>query len=251
MEVADVGGSRRGIFHPSRYAGEADGRVSGVFPAGSRRSAQGRNSDSQVGIIMIKSDAQRERTAAQIEGFRQALAKVDREMTGKRAEAVRGSYEGMIRQLEDELREYDELKSGKLTLPNVERLGSDRAIRREDANCQGRISNRTRPQAGREQTGHQPVRGDGISNRGDNPAPGDSRRHRHQGASHSKRIEFPLKAAGGVMRSRFPPFTNLSPQDFMPSHTINSLFEYNDLSAPDPLPHISLRMEVCPIRLPI
>jgi|ERR1700691_5701388 HTH-type transcriptional regulator/antitoxin HigA len=35
---------------------------------------------------------------------------------------VRGSYEGMIRQLEDELREYDELKSGDLTFPNVERL---------------------------------------------------------------------------------------------------------------------------------
>ena len=32
------------------------------------------------------------------------------------------SYEGMIRQLEDELREYDELKSGELALPNVERL---------------------------------------------------------------------------------------------------------------------------------
>jgi len=43
-------------------------------------------------------------------------------MTGKRAAAVRGSYEGMIRQLEDELREYDHLKSGRLTLPNVERL---------------------------------------------------------------------------------------------------------------------------------
>ena len=71
---------------------------------------------------MIKSDAQRERTAAQIEGFRQALAKVDREMTGKRAAAVRGSYEGMIRQLEDELREYDEIKSGEMTLPNIERL---------------------------------------------------------------------------------------------------------------------------------
>jgi HTH-type transcriptional regulator/antitoxin HigA len=28
----------------------------------------------------------------------------------------------MIRQLEDELREYDEIKSGGLTLPNVERL---------------------------------------------------------------------------------------------------------------------------------
>jgi len=71
---------------------------------------------------MIKSDAQRERTAAQIEGFRVALNKVDREMTGKRAETVRGSYEGMIRQLEDELHEYDALKSGELTLPNVKRL---------------------------------------------------------------------------------------------------------------------------------
>jgi HTH-type transcriptional regulator/antitoxin HigA len=71
---------------------------------------------------MIKSDAQRERTAAQLEGFRLALNKVDREMTGKRADAVRGSYAGMIRQLEDELREYDDLKSGELTLPHVERL---------------------------------------------------------------------------------------------------------------------------------
>ena len=71
---------------------------------------------------MIKSDAQRERTATQIEGFRQALAIAEREMTGRRAAAVRGSYEGMIRQLEDEVREYDALKSGGLTLPNVERL---------------------------------------------------------------------------------------------------------------------------------
>lgn len=43
-------------------------------------------------------------------------------MAGKRAAAVRGSYEGMIRQLEDDMREYDELKSGALTLPDVERL---------------------------------------------------------------------------------------------------------------------------------
>jgi DNA-binding Xre family transcriptional regulator len=71
---------------------------------------------------MIKSDAQRERTAAQLEGFRQALMKVERETTRKRAGAVRGSYEGIIRQLEDELHRYDELKSGELTLPNVERL---------------------------------------------------------------------------------------------------------------------------------
>ena len=71
---------------------------------------------------MIKSNAQRERTAAQVEGFSKALNQVDREMTGKRASAVRGSYEGMIRQLKDELREYDDVKSGELTLPNVERL---------------------------------------------------------------------------------------------------------------------------------
>ena len=41
---------------------------------------------------------------------------------GKRSAAIRGSYEGMIRQLEDELREYDQMKSGELTLPRFERL---------------------------------------------------------------------------------------------------------------------------------
>ena len=71
---------------------------------------------------MIKSDAQRDRTLAQIEGFRRALAKADEEKPGKRSAAIRGSYESMIRQLEDELREYDGLKSGVLDLPHVERL---------------------------------------------------------------------------------------------------------------------------------
>lgn len=71
---------------------------------------------------MIKSDAQRERTVAQIEGFRQALAKVEEGKPGKRSKAVRGSYESMIRQLEDEVHEYDQLKSGELALPLVERL---------------------------------------------------------------------------------------------------------------------------------
>ena len=71
---------------------------------------------------MIKSDAQRERTVAQIEGFQQALAKAAQEKLDKRSAAIRGSYKGMIRQLEDELREYDQVKSGELTLPHVERL---------------------------------------------------------------------------------------------------------------------------------
>ena len=71
---------------------------------------------------MIKSDAQRDRTLAQIESFRRALAKAEQEKPGKRSVAIRGSYEGMIRQLEDELHEYDQVKSGELTLPHVERL---------------------------------------------------------------------------------------------------------------------------------
>jgi HTH-type transcriptional regulator/antitoxin HigA len=72
---------------------------------------------------MIKSDAQRERTVAQIDGFRRALAKVAEEKPGRRSDAIRGSYEGMIRQLEEELREYDQLKSGDLKLPKIDRLG--------------------------------------------------------------------------------------------------------------------------------
>ena len=71
---------------------------------------------------MIKSDAQRDRTIAQIEGFRHALAKVEKEKPGKRSATIRGSYEGMIRQLESEVREYDELRCGELVLPQIERL---------------------------------------------------------------------------------------------------------------------------------
>ncbi len=71
---------------------------------------------------MIKSDAQRDRTLAQIEGFRRALAKAEQEKPSKRSAAIRGSYGGMIRQLEGELHEYDQLKSGELALPQVERL---------------------------------------------------------------------------------------------------------------------------------
>jgi HTH-type transcriptional regulator/antitoxin HigA len=71
---------------------------------------------------MIKSDAQRERTMIQIEGFRQALGKVAHEKPGKRSAAIRGSYAGMIRRLEDELHEYDRLKSGELALPHMERI---------------------------------------------------------------------------------------------------------------------------------
>ena len=77
---------------------------------------------------MIKSDAQRDRTLAQIEGFRQALAKAAREKPGKRSVAIRGSYESMIRQLEDELHEYDHAMSVVPVLLEAKRQGKIRHI---------------------------------------------------------------------------------------------------------------------------
>lgn len=71
---------------------------------------------------MIKSDAQRERTLVQVEGFRRARAKAEEQMSGKRSAVVRASYQSMIRQLEDEVSEYDRLKAGEFTLPPVQRL---------------------------------------------------------------------------------------------------------------------------------
>jgi HTH-type transcriptional regulator / antitoxin HigA len=71
---------------------------------------------------MIKTDAQRDRTLVQIDGFRKALTSTEKELSGKRAAVVRASYEGMIRQLDEEVREYDRLKSGELVLAPVERL---------------------------------------------------------------------------------------------------------------------------------
>lgn len=71
---------------------------------------------------MIKSDAQRERTVAQIEGFRQALAKVEQESPGKRADILAANYQTMVCDLEDQIREYDELKRGEIAIPKVERL---------------------------------------------------------------------------------------------------------------------------------
>ena len=71
---------------------------------------------------MIKNDAQRARTLVQIEGFKKAITCLADEKSGRRSTAIRGSYEGMIRQLTDEVGEYDRLKSGKLALPPVQRL---------------------------------------------------------------------------------------------------------------------------------
>ena len=73
-------------------------------------------------MIKIKTRRPKRANVARIEGFRQALAKVTQDKPDKRSAAIRGSYETMIRQLGGELREYDQLKSGELALPHVERL---------------------------------------------------------------------------------------------------------------------------------
>jgi hypothetical protein len=48
-------------------------------------------------------------------------------MSGKRAAAIRASYESIIQQLENEVREYDQLKAGEFKLPHV--CGLTRSLR--------------------------------------------------------------------------------------------------------------------------
>ena len=60
---------------------------------------------------MIQSDTQRERTVIKLAEFRRALERVLAEQMNKRNSTLRASYEQIIRQLEDELREYDRSRS--------------------------------------------------------------------------------------------------------------------------------------------
>ena len=60
---------------------------------------------------MIENDSQRQRTLALMQGFRKASAKLADDGLGKRSIAIRGSYEAIIQQMENELRENDQLKS--------------------------------------------------------------------------------------------------------------------------------------------
>ena len=60
---------------------------------------------------MITTDEQRERTLEEIQKFREALAGTASLESGKRAEAIRGSYLSMIVDLEWQVAEYDRLQS--------------------------------------------------------------------------------------------------------------------------------------------
>jgi hypothetical protein len=61
--------------------------------------------------FMITSDTQRERTVVQLEGFRRELEGLDLDQSDKRSVTLRANYKQVIKQLEDELREYDDLKT--------------------------------------------------------------------------------------------------------------------------------------------
>lgn len=68
---------------------------------------------------MIKSDAQLERTKAQIQGFRKAIADLKLELPVEAFASVAASHQGMIVKLEAEVQEYEEAKLGIIRLPRL------------------------------------------------------------------------------------------------------------------------------------
>jgi len=70
----------------------------------------------------IRSDAERERAAAQVEFLQAAVAKIANGKTSRRSDAFAGKIEVVLTEREDQIREYDALKRGELKLPKIERL---------------------------------------------------------------------------------------------------------------------------------
>jgi HTH-type transcriptional regulator/antitoxin HigA len=76
----------------------------------------------------IRSDAERERAAVQVEFLQAAVAKVAQGKSSRRADATAAKIEQMLCAREDQIREYDALKRGELKLPKVERLDQIAAL---------------------------------------------------------------------------------------------------------------------------
>lgn len=70
----------------------------------------------------IRSDAERERAAAQVEFLQAAIAKTARGKSTRRNAELAAQLERMLAARENEIREYDALKRGELKLPKLERL---------------------------------------------------------------------------------------------------------------------------------
>jgi HTH-type transcriptional regulator/antitoxin HigA len=70
----------------------------------------------------IRSDAERERAAAQVEFLQAAVAKIAQGKSNRRADSMAAKVEQVMCAREDQIREYDALKRGELKLPKLERL---------------------------------------------------------------------------------------------------------------------------------
>lgn len=77
-----------------------------------------RNRDSQP----IRSDAERERAATQVEFYQHAIAKIANGKAKRRSDSMAAKIEQVLCEREDQIREYDALKRGELKLPKIERL---------------------------------------------------------------------------------------------------------------------------------
>jgi len=70
----------------------------------------------------IRSDAERERAVAQVAFFRAALAKLSEKKQKRRDADVVAKFESMLHERESQIRDYDDLKNGKLNLPKLKRV---------------------------------------------------------------------------------------------------------------------------------
>jgi ribosome-binding protein aMBF1 (putative translation factor) len=71
----------------------------------------------------IRSDAERERAAAQVAFFRAALEKAGGKKPARRNAEFVAKCESMLRERESQIRDYDDLRNGKLNLPKFQRIG--------------------------------------------------------------------------------------------------------------------------------
>ena len=70
----------------------------------------------------IRSDAERERAAAQVEFLQAAVAKIAAGKSSRRTDSTAAKIEQVLCAREDQIREYDALKRGEFKLPKIEGL---------------------------------------------------------------------------------------------------------------------------------
>ena len=77
---------------------------------------------SPPGCARARSDAERERAAAQVEFLQTGVAKIAGGKSGRRADSTAAKIEQVLCAREDQIREYDALKRGEFKLPKIDSL---------------------------------------------------------------------------------------------------------------------------------